>query len=264
MSGASARVIDGIEQRKQLARAIAVPEQRKCQRRPHRRVGVLPAILAQTRRVGLDIARIVCGAVEGRREQLHQPVAAADQLRVDRRHRAQRALAGSRGAGYHGPGLSDGVDAALIARDRSQRGAVVEIAAPVPIPVPGFALDGLLQGEGMLAPQRRLGRRRRADSASGANLSSVACRNHPSQTLSPRPAAPTRFMPSFQSPAPNSGRPCEPMARARIERAHAMLVQRRGIRRGLRSRKTCSCCSAASGPPSRNAHALIEHGEILR
>ena len=37
--------------------------------------------------------------------------------------------------------------------------------------------------------------------------------NHPSQTLSPRPPAPTRFIPSFQSPVPISGRPCAPVGR---------------------------------------------------
>jgi cyclic beta-1,2-glucan synthetase len=47
-------------------------------------------------------------------------------------------------------------------------------------------------------------------SASGANAVSVACRNQPSQTLSPLPCSPTRFMPSFQSPVPNNGNPCSP------------------------------------------------------
>ena len=42
---------------------------------------------------------------------------------------------------------------------------------------------------------------------------SAACRNHPNQTLSPRPSWPTRFMPSFQSPPPINGRPWAPTAR---------------------------------------------------
>ena len=40
-------------------------------------------------------------------------------------------------------------------------------------------------------------------------------RNQPSQTLSPRPSWPTRFIPSFQSPEPISGRPCAPYFSAR-------------------------------------------------
>ena len=46
--------------------------------------------------------------------------------------------------------------------------------------------------------------------ASGAKRCSTAIRKNASQTLSPLPPAPTRFMPSFQSPAPISGRPCAP------------------------------------------------------
>ena len=40
-----------------------------------------------------------------------------------------------------------------------------------------------------------------------AKDSSTVTRNHPRQTLSPRPSPPTRFMPSFQSPSPIKGRP---------------------------------------------------------
>ena len=49
--------------------------------------------------------------------------------------------------------------------------------------------------------------------ASSLNATSVAHRNQPSQTLSPRPCEPTVFMPSFQSPLPNSGSPWAPTAR---------------------------------------------------
>src|SRR3546814_1110317 len=40
--------------------------------------------------------------------------------------------------------------------------------------------------------------------------SDVCSSDLPSQTLSPRPPSPTRFMPSFQSPVPISGRPRPP------------------------------------------------------
>ena len=42
---------------------------------------------------------------------------------------------------------------------------------------------------------------------------SVAMMNHASHTLSPFPSIPTRFIPSFQSPLPMSGRPCAPTVR---------------------------------------------------
>ena len=47
--------------------------------------------------------------------------------------------------------------------------------------------------------------------ASGAKRFSTPIRKNASQTLSPLPPAPTRFMPSFQSPPPISGRPCAPV-----------------------------------------------------
>jgi hypothetical protein len=40
----------------------------------------------------------------------------------------------------------------------------------------------------------------------------VRASSQPSQTLSPLPPAPTRFMPSFQSPPPISGSPCSPVS----------------------------------------------------
>ncbi len=72
---------------------IAVAELRKRQHRPHGGVGVLTAVLAQARRVGFYVARVVHGMVERRREQFHQLIAAADQLRVHLRHGADRAAA---------------------------------------------------------------------------------------------------------------------------------------------------------------------------
>ena len=49
--------------------------------------------------------------------------------------------------------------------------------------------------------------------ASALKRWSTSYRKKPSQTLSPLPLAPTRFMPSFQSPEPISGRPCSPKLR---------------------------------------------------
>ncbi|MDT4827103.1 hypothetical protein FQZ97_604380 [compost metagenome] len=51
--------------------------------------------------------------------------------------------------------------------------------------------------------------------AMGAKRSTTLHRNHASHTDSPRPSWPTRFMPSFQSPVPISGRPCTPVFRLR-------------------------------------------------
>ncbi len=63
--------------------------------------------------------------------------------------------------------------------------------------------------------------RRRATSA---NSMSTLQRKNASQTLSPLPCLPTRFMPSFQSPEPISGKPCVAESQAVQNRPHAMLV----------------------------------------
>ena len=58
---------------------------------------------------------------------------------------------------------------------------------------------------------------------------SVACRSQPSQTLSPLPRSPTRFMPSFQSPVPISGSAVAAEREALVEPARAVLEQRGGF-----------------------------------
>ncbi len=82
--------------------------------------------------------------IERRREQQNQPVLLAHQLLIDRGHGALRA---SRigGAADHAPGLRDRVDFALIVFRRSERRAVVEIGAQIPIAVPGLLFERRFQ-----------------------------------------------------------------------------------------------------------------------
>ena len=58
-------------------------------------------------------------------------------------------------------------------------------------------------------------------------------RNQPSQTLSPRPSRPTRFIPSFQSPLPMRGRPCAPAVRPRSMARTQCSSKRPALRRHL-------------------------------
>ena len=55
---AGAGVIDGVEQREQVCRLVALAELREGHHRPHGGVGVLAAIFADARRIALDIAGI--------------------------------------------------------------------------------------------------------------------------------------------------------------------------------------------------------------
>src|SRR5450631_2230303 len=58
-SSAGACMVDGIEQRKKLSRAIAVTQHRECQRGPYGGVSVLATILPQSWRIGFDVARVM-------------------------------------------------------------------------------------------------------------------------------------------------------------------------------------------------------------
>ena len=173
---------------------------------------VLSAVLADAGRIALDIAGIVRSVIERRREQQHEAVVALDEVLVNGRHRG-RGAAGLGGAGDHAPRLRDRVDAAFDAAGRAERRAVVEVAAPIPVAVPSVPLERRRERGRVTPPGRSARASSRRISANGANAWSVVWRNHPSQTLSPLPASPTRFMPSFQSPDPNSGMPWTPTAR---------------------------------------------------
>jgi hypothetical protein len=59
-------VLYGIEQAQERGGPVTVPAPQQPQGQPERRVGVLSAVLAHSRRVALDIAGIRCRGVEGR------------------------------------------------------------------------------------------------------------------------------------------------------------------------------------------------------
>ena len=118
-------------------------------------------------------------------------------------------------------------------------------------------------GIGMLAPRggrrvgaARLGDRRKAQSRPHAGTSRAR------RFRRARPA-PTRFMPSFQSPVPNSGRPCEPIAKTRV-------------RARERNARTAAPDPADAGaaellqiarrerPAAQERYLLVEHRKIPR
>src|SRR5260370_21729643 len=102
-------------------------------------MGVWPAIFADAWWVSLDIARMERGVVEGWCEEQRQSVGAADQFFLNRRHRD--GCTSRIGSGRnHTPGLRDRVDLAFGARRRAERCSIIEVAAPVPFPVPALTL----------------------------------------------------------------------------------------------------------------------------
>ncbi len=103
-------------------------------------MGVLAAVFPDAGRIALDVAGIERRVIERRREQQRQPIVSADELLIHRRHRAGGARR-VRGTRDHRPGLRDRIDPAFAAGSRSQRRAVIVIAAPVPAAIPGLPLD---------------------------------------------------------------------------------------------------------------------------
>ena len=178
-------------------------------------MGVLAAILANAGRIALDVAGIERGLVERRREQQRQPVAAAHEVAVERPPSPAPRAPDRRRPEMHAQDCAMESMRHSLARCRAERRAVVEVAAAIPVAVPAVALERVAAARRRAPATRRRARGSPRASAIGANAVSAACRNQPSQTLSPLPASPTRFMPSFQSPVPISGRPCAPVARLR-------------------------------------------------
>ena len=180
-------------------------------------MGILAAVLSNAGRISLDVAGIALRPVERRGEQQCQAVIAADQLALDRRHRRLAAL-GTGDARDHAPGLGDRINPALIAGRRADRRAVVELAAPVPAAVPRLALERLPQAAACARHVRRARRFAACLRQRQQRRSARCAESQPSQTLSPLPLSPTRFMPSFQSPA--------------ADQRQAVSAERRGSRRG--------------------------------
>ena len=180
---------------------------------------------------------------------------------------ARRARDG-RGFGDHRPGLCDGIDAGLRVGVRSERSAVVEESAQIPVAIPGGGFDGVFQHR--CAPAPIGGHARFLASPSTGQTNRLRCKGTRRATRFRRgPSMPTRFMPSFQSPLPNNGRPWEPsrqpwsIARRQCSQSGAVWAETAGTNRR-------SCSSGFRGSPSRNGDFFVQnsgvacHGDVVR
>jgi hypothetical protein len=119
-----------------------------------------PAVLAHARGIAADVAGILGGGVERRREEQHHPDAAPHEVGPHASMARSPEAEGHR-AGEDGPGLRDRVDLALVVLRGAERRAVVVVAAAVPSPVPA-QLQRAGQAPGLARDSARRARRRRA------------------------------------------------------------------------------------------------------
>ena len=225
------RCIEGVVDRVQHAECtpglVGQAELGKRDDEPGRRVRVLAAVLAHPRRIALDVAGVLLGLVERRREQL-------DDLEVARRPACRSPSASPSARAPRRPGRTERSTIGRSRRSGTRRKCANRAACrhhscrgdtirrpSRPLPAPSS------WSSHAFATRRRAACRRRTWQTERNRLS-VFTRNQPSQTLSPLPSSPTRFMPSFQSPPRISGRPLAPVRlMARSSAAGAMLVDRR-------------------------------------
>ena len=245
-----AGVVDRVQHVEQLGGLVAAAEPRQRHDDPDGRVRVLAAVLADAGRIPLDVPGILRRAIERRVEQQQRPAIRARRARVRTASIARSAKRVGHRAGEHRPRLRDRVDAALVVLRRAQRRAVVVVAAPVPLAVPRPSRARSRAGARCVAVARRRAADRRAPRRAARSRSARAWRKKPSQVLSPRPACPTRFMPSFQSPLPMSGSPCAPAVQAPVDRADAVLEQRAVLGRRRAAGRTPRARRARAAAPS--------------
>jgi hypothetical protein len=160
----------------------------------------LSSVLADNGRGSLDVSGIERGLIERRREEEDESIITPDEVSIHRRHGLGSARR-IRGRRDHRPRLCDRIDAAFAACCRAERCAVIEVATPVPVAIPGVALLSISHGSGVLPPHRGAHRLTAAVSE-GSKRRELSHRNQPSQTLSPFPSAfSARTMTSMATPS---------------------------------------------------------------
>ena len=138
-------------------------------------------------------------------------------------HGAFRVAHGNR-AREHRPGLDDGVDPALVVLGRAQRRAVVVVAAPVPLAVPGLlqhaaepaGLAAVALGPGLVPP----GFAERRELAQDG----VEEEAHPGALPAPFPSHAVHAV--VPVPAPHEGKAVGARGQSPVDGAQAMLEER--------------------------------------
>ena len=244
----------------QANRAVAIAQAGPRHGHPQRTVRVLAAVFAQAGRIAHDVAGMRLGMIERRREQSHEAIARRQPgATIGRFHGAPRARGIGRTA-IAPPRIARGNRSALPCWRASRAASRRRRSRADTIRRPSMSVR-----QRATAPPARARHARRLPESfarhSRANESRTAQRNQASQTLSPRPSMPTRFIPSFQSPVPISGRPCGPRFQARSmarrQWSHSGAVGGRRLE-GTNIRS----CSPSASAGLRERKRLVQNGRV--
>ena len=154
------------------------------------------------------------------------------------------------------------VDAAFFARRRAERRAVVEEAAPIPVAIPGLAFAARVRSAAACVAPARGARRLTARVGNGGERRQARrAGTSRARRFRPRRSSPTRFMPSFQSPLPISGRPWR--RRARLASSARAQCSKRLAVSSPRRRRGRSCRARRLQPLAlQEGHCFVEHGGV--
>src|SRR5437763_6694232 len=147
-----ARSVDRVQDREELVGLVAVTKRGEGHHGPDGGMRILAAILANARRITLDLAGVAIRVIERRGEQQDQLLAAPDEILLDGGQRPRRPdwLGGARD---HSPRLRDRINATFRIDGGPQGSPVVEIGATIPVSVPSVLVEGGPEGAHVISPR---------------------------------------------------------------------------------------------------------------
>ncbi len=221
-------------------------------------MGVLPAIFPHARQVPFDVAGIqvrICRTADPAIGSAHRP---GGQVACRPRPWPCASAAALARAGKDRPALRNRIDLAFGVLRGAQRRRRRRSRRAGTIRRPSRAARYSGAAARLRSRQRSAKRRSPRSRASSPNCVSTSYRKKPSQTLSPLPCSPTRFMPSFQSPRAHQRQAVLAEAQARVDR------RARNARTAFAASSDCAGQIVVRRPRPASAAGLRGNGPVRR